>query len=260
MLSASSTRGISPSYTYNRHKRPAAVGRTGSPMGDTRTGGGVNSTPPPNPSACCFHTGTKCVGSEHKHILCILQMIIHPLNPITLIHSASLGVILHWNSFIYTFFEKSAHSLASFPPLLMPSFPPFLLPLNPFHPLFLPTISALGSHTPNLLFLSEGGLFIKALSFPNTDLSITKLHLHTYCCLTPCAKYSFVKPSPIPCLYLVEIAFFLLQALLSIQAGLGWHKHHTAVPLGKLIVKGSGWGFESALCYFYDSCRFFFAV
>lgn len=123
-------------------------------------------------------------------------------------------------------------------------------------------IPLLGSHTLNLLFPSVGGLFIKALSFPNTDLSITKLHLHTYCCLTPCAKYSFVKPSPIPCLHLVEIVLFQLQALLSIQAGLGWHKQHTAVPLGKLIVKGSGWGFESALCYFYDSCRFlfFFAV
>lgn len=197
------------------------------------------------------------MGSEHKHILCILQMIIHPLNPITSIHSASSGVILHCDSFIDTFFEKSAHSLASFPPLLTPPFLPVLLPPNPFRPLFPPTINGRGSHILNLRFLSEGGLFIKALSFPNTDLSITKLHLHTYCCLTPCAKYSFVKPSPIPCLHLVEIVFFQPQALLSIQAGLGWHKHHTAVPLGKLIVKGSGWGFESGLCYFYDSCRFF---
>ena len=150
-----------------------------------------------------------------------------------------------------------AHSLVSSPSLLTPSFLPFLLPLYPSRPLFRPTVNALGSRTLNLSFLSEGGLFIKALSFPNTDLSITKLHLHTYCCLTPCAKYSFVKPSPIPCLHLVEIVFFQLQALLSIQAGLGWHKQHTAVPLGKLIVKGSGWGFESALCYFCDSCRFF---
>lgn len=142
-------------------------------------------------------------------------------------------------------------------PSFLPSFLPFLLPLNPFHPLYLPTIIALDSHTFNFLFPSVGGLFIKALSFPNTDLSITKLHLHTYCCLTPCAKYSFVKPFPIPCLHLVEIVFFQLQALLSIQAGLGWHKQHTAVPLGKLIVKGSGWGFESVLCYFYDSCRCF---
>lgn len=167
------------------------------------------------------------------------------------------GVILHCNSFIYTFFEKSAQYLAFLAPLLMPPFLPLLLPHNPFCPLFLATINGLGSHTLNLLFLSEGGLFINALSFPNTDLSITKLHLHTYCCLTPCAKYSFVKPSPIPCLHLVEIVFFQPQALLSIQAGLGWHKHHTAVPLGKLIVKGSGWGCESALCYFCDSCRFF---
>lgn len=150
----------------------------------------------------------------------------------------------------FHFFEKSAHSLASFPRLLMPSFPPSSCPSILSFPRFLPTINGLRSHTLNLLFLSEGGLFIKALSFPNTDLSITKLHLHTYCCLTPCAKYSFVKPSPIPCLHLVEIVFFQPQALLSIQAGLGWHKQHTAVPLGKLIVKGSGWGYESVLCYF----------
>lgn len=197
------------------------------------------------------------MGSKHKHILCILRMIIHPLNPITSIHSASPGVILHRASFISTFFEKSAHSLASFPPSLIPSFPPSSCPSILSFPCFLPTTNGLHSHTLNLLFLSEGGLFIKALSFPNTDLSITKLHLHTYCCLTPCAKYSFVKPSPIPCLHLVEIVFFQPQALLSIQAGLGWHKQHTAVPLGKLIVKGGGWGYESTLCYFYDSCRFF---
>ncbi len=140
-LSASSSRGVFLPYTYNRHKRPAAVGRTGSPMGDMRTGSGVNNPSKSPPSACRLHTGTKCVGSKHKHILCILQMIIHPLNPITSIHSASPGVILHWNSFIYTFFEKSTHSLASFPPLLMPSFLPFLLPLNPFRPFFLPTIT-----------------------------------------------------------------------------------------------------------------------
>lgn len=174
-------------------------------------------------------------------------MIIRPLNPITSIHYASTGVVLHWNSFIYNFFEESSHSLARLSSLLVPSFLPFLLPLNSFHPLFLLTMNSLGPHTLNLLFLSEGGLFIKALSFPNSDLSITKLHLHTYCCLTPCAKYSFVKPSPIPCLHLVEIVFFQLQALLSIQAGLRWHKQHTAVPLGKLIVMGSGWGFQSAI-------------
>ena len=130
-------------------KPPAAVGRTGSPMGDTRTGNGVNSPGPPAPLppslssssppfACRLHTGTKCVGSEHKHIFSILQMIIYPLNPITSIHSASPGDILHWNSFICTFFEKYAHSLDSFPPLLMssslPSFPlapRFLFPSSP---------------------------------------------------------------------------------------------------------------------------------
>lgn len=224
-------------------------------MGDTRTGSGVNSPSTPY-----------CMSPSHRNKMCGQRAQTHSLyapDDYTAFKSNHLdsfcfsGVILHCNSFIYNLFEKSAHSLACFSSLLMPSCLPFLLPLNPFRPLFLPTINGLGSHTLNLLFLSEGGLFINALSFPNSDLSITKLHLHTYCCLTPCAKYSFVKPSPIPCLHLVEIVFFQPQALLSIQAELGWHKHHTAVPLGKLIVKGSGWGFESALCYFYDSCRFF---
>lgn len=67
----------------------------------------------------------------------------------------------------------------------------------------------------------------------------------------------FVQPSPIPCLHLVEIVLLQLQALLPIQARRWWHERRTAVPLSKLIVKGSGWGFESALCYFYDKCRFF---
>lgn len=80
-------------------QRPAAVKRTGSPMGDTRT---QRCEYPKAP----LYTGTKRVGSEHEHIPCILQMIIHPLNPITLIHSASPGVILHWNSFINTFMRN----------------------------------------------------------------------------------------------------------------------------------------------------------
>lgn len=47
------------------------------------------------------------------------------------------------------------------------------------------------------------------------------------------------------------------RAVLSIQAGLGWHKQHTAVPLGKLIVKGSGWGFERACAIFMTVVDFF---
>lgn len=134
--------------------------------------------------------------------------------------------------FIHLHFSlrKSPHSLSSpFLPFLKrrPSFLPlffffFILPHHPL-PFFssFPPIDSLGfCHTLNLLFLSEGGVFIRALSFPDPDLSIAELHLHTYCRLTPCAKYSFVKPSPFPCLHLVEIVFFQLQALLPIQAGL----------------------------------------
>lgn len=133
--------------------------------------------------------------------------------------------------FIHLHFSlrKSPHSLSSpFLPFLKrrSSFLPFFLHLAPPSSpvlLLLPThrFTFFGfCHTLNLLFLSEGGVFIRALSFPNPDLSIAELHLHTYCRLTPCAKYSFVKPSPIPCLHLVEIVFFQLQALLPIQAGL----------------------------------------
>lgn len=128
---------------------------------------------------------------------------------------------------LHFFLRKSPHSLSSpFLPFLKhrSSFLPFffILPHHPF-PFFssFPPIDSLGfCHTLNLLFLSEGGVFVRALLFPNPDLSIAELHLHTCCRLTPCAKYSFVKPSPIPCLHLVEIVFFQLQALLPIQAGL----------------------------------------
>lgn len=57
-----------------------------------------------------------------------------------------------------------------------------------------------------------------ACHLPIPDLSITELHLRTHCCLTPCAKYSFVLPPPVPCLHLVEIVFSEPQAALSLQA------------------------------------------
>lgn len=70
-LSASSSRGIFLSYTYNRHKRPAAVGRTGSPMGDTRTGSGVN-----NPSKPPL-----CMSPSHRNKMCGQRAQTHSLYP-----------------------------------------------------------------------------------------------------------------------------------------------------------------------------------
>lgn len=113
--------------------------------------------------------------------------------------------------------------------------------VTPFHHLLPSQFFWFGSVGPvfsGALFLYQSWLLIKALPFLNNDWSITKLHLHIYCCPTPCAKCSFVNPSPIRCLHLVEIVFFQPEALPSIQAGLRRHKQHTAVLLGKLIVKG----------------------
>lgn len=224
-----------------------AVGRAGSPTGDTRTAASWTAPSFTQEQNVWAQTHSLYPPDDYTSFKS------HNLDSFCFswCHPSSYFIHLHFLWQIYLFFGF----FSAFINAILPSFPPLLL--SPFLPPFLPTISGIGSHTLNLLFLSEGGLFIKALSLPNTDLSITKLHLHTYCYLTPCAKYSFVKPSPILCLHLVEIVFFQPQALPSIQAGLGWHKQHTAVPLGKLIVKGSGWGFENALCYFYDSCRFF---
>lgn len=124
--------------------------------------------------------------------------------------------------------SNQASSLASFPSFY------YRLPSFPLAPSVLSTFPSTLS-VPVLLIpplFCGRTLYIKALSFPNTDLSITKLHLHTYCCRTPCAKYSFVKPSPIRGLHLVEIVFFQLQgsAFYTSRAGMAQAAHSCSPP------------------------------
>lgn len=79
-----------------------------------------------------------------------------------------------------------------------------------------------------------------------------------YCRNTPGAKYPlFGAHSILFWLHLVVIELFQRQASLCIHVSLGWQRQTQSTQLGSiLIVKSSGWGFESILCYFYDSCIF----
>lgn len=75
-LSASLSRGLFASYTYNRHKdtTDAAVGGTERPMGDMRTGSGVN-----NPST--LNSPPPCMSPSHMNKMCGQRAQTHPLYP-----------------------------------------------------------------------------------------------------------------------------------------------------------------------------------
>lgn len=157
-------------------------------MGDTVTGGGAKTPliappsptpPPPSPPRIAFTREPSVWAASTNTSLRTRRMIIHSLNPITSIHLRYLLVSFFIGIHFFALSLRDAFPLA---PQSSPS--------------------VLGSRTLNLLLLSEGGLFMRASSFARPDSSIAELHLHTYCCLAPRAKYSFVKPSPNPCLHL----------------------------------------------------------